>query len=254
MTKRFEGKVALVTGAGAGIGRASALAFAREGAKVVVSDRNAADGAQTVNDIARIGGESVFIAADVSRRDDIEALLAGTVETYKRLDMALNNAGIEGASFVPTAEHPEDAWDNVVRINLKGVWLSMKNEIPHLLKQKNPAIVNIASVAGLIGSRFGCAYHASKHGVIGLTKAAAIEYARQGLRVNAVAPGVIRTPMGERAFTHDPRIAEKIAATHPLGRVGTAEEVAEAVVWLCSDAASFVTGHTLAVDGGFLAQ
>ena len=254
MADQFEGKVALVTGGGAGIGRAGALAFARGGAKVVVADRQTEDAEQTAQSIRGMGGEAVFVRADVSRREDIEAMVKVAVDTYGRLDLALNNAGIEGAKFIPTAEYPEDAWDDVIRINLKGVWLSMKYAIPHLLRQKGSAIVNIASVAGLTGSRLGSAYHASKHGVIGITKAAAIEYAAQGLRVNAVAPGVIHTAMAERAFLHNPAVASRVGAMHPLGRMGTPAEVAEAVVWLCSDAASFITGHTLAVDGGFLAQ
>jgi NAD(P)-dependent dehydrogenase (short-subunit alcohol dehydrogenase family) len=254
MRRQFEERVTIVTGGNAGIGKACAFAFAREGAKVVVSGRRTEEGEQTVEMIKNTGGEAIFIRADVSRKEDIEELISRTIQTYNRLDFAVNNAGIEGAKFVPTAEYPEEAWDDVINVNLKGVWLSMKYQIPHLLKQKGSSIVNMSSIAGIIGGRLGSAYHASKHGVIGLTKAAAMEYANQGLRVNAVAPAVIRTEMTERAFFQDPKIGARVTAMHPMGRVGTPDEVAGAVVWLCSEASSFITGHTLAIDGGFLAQ
>ncbi len=253
MKPQFEGKVSLVTGGSSGIGRASALAFAKEGAKVVVAARRAAESEETVRMIREAGGEAIFAQADVSRASEVQAVVNKTIKTFGRLDFAFNNAGIEGTPFVPAAEYLEETWDRVIDINLKGMWLCMKYAIPEMLKQKGGAIVNMSSVAGLTGSNIiGVAYHASKHGVIGLTKAAAIEYARHGIRINAVCPAVIRTPMGERAFSHDPEIEARVTSLHPMGRIGTPEEVASAVVWLCSDAASFITGHALPVDGGFL--
>ena len=244
----------MVTGGSSGIGKASALAFARAGAKVVVSARRTKEGEQTAHLIREAGGEAIFVRADVAVRTDIEALINTTIETYGRLDFAFNNAGVEGTPGVPTAEYAEETWDQIININLKGVWLCMKYEIPHLLKQKGSAIVNMASIAGLIGGGVGSGYHASKHGVIGLTRTAAIEYAPQGLRVNAVAPAVIRTDMTERAGFLAPEMEAQMALLHPLGRVGEPNEVAGAVVWLCSEAASFITGSTLPIDGGFTAQ
>ncbi|CAN5323991.1 SDR family oxidoreductase [soil metagenome] len=254
MSRQFAGKVALVTGGNVGIGRAISLAFAKEGAKVAIAARRSKEGEETVKLISEEGGEASFIKTDFSVKEEIEALIVKTIQVYKRLDFACNNAGIEGVHFIPTADYPEDSWDQVMNINLKGVWLSMKYEIPHLLKNKNSAIVNISSVAGLIGGRLGPAYYASKHGVIGLTKAAALEYATLGLRINAVAPGVIRSAMAERIFFQQPDGEAKVAARNPMNRVGTPEEVAGSVIFLCSEAASFITGHTLAVDGGILAQ
>jgi NAD(P)-dependent dehydrogenase (short-subunit alcohol dehydrogenase family) len=254
MSEHFAGRVALVTGSSSGIGKASALAFARAGAKLVVSARRTEEGEETAHLIKEAGGEAIFVRADVAVRTDIEALINTTIETYGRLDFAFNNAGIEGTPMVPTAEYAEETWDQVININLKGVWLCMKYEIPHLLKQKGSAIVNMASIAGLTGGGVGTGYHASKHGVVGLTRTAAIEYAPQGLRVNAVAPAVIHTDMTERAGFHTPEMEAQMAQLHPLGRVGEPDEVAGAVVWLCSEAASFITGHTLPVDGGFTAQ
>jgi NAD(P)-dependent dehydrogenase (short-subunit alcohol dehydrogenase family) len=254
MAEKLDGKVALVTGGGSGIGKASALALAREGAKVVVSDINVDGGQATVRAIDSAGGHAIFVRADVSQRTDVEAMLDRTIEVYGQLDCAFNNAGIEGAVGVSISDYPEDNWDHVIDINLKGVWLCMKYELSHMVKQGGGTIVNTASVAGLVGGTFGAAYYASKHGVVGLTKAAAIEYGKSNIRVNAVCPGVIRTDMAERLIKDDQRIEGAITAQHPLGRLGTPEEVAETVVWLSSDAASFVTGHALAVDGGFVAQ
>jgi NAD(P)-dependent dehydrogenase (short-subunit alcohol dehydrogenase family) len=254
MSAGISGKVALVTGGSSGIGRAASLAFAREGARVVVAARRIEQGEETTTLIREAGGEGIFVRADMSRRADIEALVEQTVATYGRLDFAFNNAGIEGTPFVPTADYSEDAWDQVITINLKGVWLCMKFEIPSMLKQGGGVIVNMASVSGLMGGGVGAAYTASKHGVVGLTREAALEYAGQGVRVNAVAPAVIRTPMAERALLQDSESEARIATLHPLGRVGTPGEVAEAVVWLCSDAASFITGHTLPIDGGVLGR
>jgi len=252
MVSLVAGKVALVTGGGSGIGRASALTFAREGAKVVVADVAVEGGEETVRLIQQRGGEAIFVKTDVSRAAEVEALVARAVQTYGRLDCAHNNAGIEGAAAT-TIDYAEDAWERVIAINLKGVWLCMKYEIPHLLKQGGGAIVNTASTAGLVGYRGGAAYVASKHGVVGLTKTAALEYTKAGVRVNAVCPGAIDTPMMGRITGHRPQRAERMAASEPVGRMGRPEEIAEAVVWLCSEAASFVTGHAMAVDGGITA-
>ncbi|HEV8711622.1 MAG TPA: SDR family oxidoreductase [Candidatus Binatia bacterium] len=252
MASLVAGKVALVTGGGSGIGRASALTFAREGAKVVVADVAVEGGEETVRLIQQRGGEAIFVKADVSRAAEVAALVARAVQTYGRLDCAHNNAGIEGAAAT-IVDYAEDAWERVIAINLKGVWLCMKYEIPYMLKQGGGAVVNTASTAGLVGYRGGSAYVASKHGVVGLTKTAALEYAKAGVRVNAVCPGAIDTPMMGRLTGHRPQRAERMAAAEPVGRMGQPEEIAEAVVWLCSEAASFVTGHAMAVDGGITA-
>jgi NAD(P)-dependent dehydrogenase (short-subunit alcohol dehydrogenase family) len=252
MAGLVAGKVALITGGGSGIGRASALTFAREGAKVVVADLAIEGGEETVRLIQQRGGEAIFVKTDVARAAEVEALVARAVQTYGRLDCAHNNAGIEGAAAT-TVDYAEDAWERVLAINLKGVWLCMKYEIPQILKQGGGAIVNTASTAGLVGYRGGAAYVASKHGVVGLTKTAALEYAKAGVRVNAVCPGAIDTPMMGRLTGHRPQRAERMAAAEPVGRMGQPEEIAEAVVWLCSEAASFVTGHAMAVDGGLTA-
>ena len=252
MRVSFESKVALVTGGSSGIGRATAFAFAKARANVVVAARRVSEGEETVDLIRQAGGEAQFVQADVSVREDVERLVEYCVQTCGGLDYACNNAGIEGTPYVPTVEYDEDVWDRVMAVNLKGVWLCMKYQIPEMLKRGGGAIVNMSSVAGLKGGGIGSAYYASKHGVIGLTKAAAYEYAAEGIRINAVCPAVINTDMAERAFFHDKEMTERIIAKHPIGRVGTSEEVASAVVWLCSDGASFVTGHALPVDGGLL--
>jgi NAD(P)-dependent dehydrogenase (short-subunit alcohol dehydrogenase family) len=245
-------KVALVTGAGSGIGRASALAFAQAGARVVVSDV-ARDGAEeTVGLIRSRGGEATVILADVSQSGEVEGLIKATVEAYGRLDCAHNNAGI-GSGPGQTAEIELAQWTNVLGVNLTGVWLCMKYEIRQMLAQGGGAMVNTASVAGLVGGT-GSAYVAAKHGVVGLTKNAALEYATRGIRVNAVCPGVIHTPLLDRVFAARPELATAWLAAEPVGRFGTPEEVAAAVVWLCSDAASFVTGLAMPVDGGFVAR
>jgi NAD(P)-dependent dehydrogenase (short-subunit alcohol dehydrogenase family) len=229
------------------------VAFARKGAQVVVGARRSREGEETVRIIREAGGEASFAQVDVSKSSQVRSLVETTVSRYGRLDFAFNNAGIEGTPMVPTADYSEETWDHVIGTNLTGVWLCMKYEIPQILKQKGGSIVNMSSVAGLIGGPIGAGYHASKHGVIGLTKTAAIEYAAQGLRVNAVCPAVIVTPMAERIF-QDPEIEKRVTALHPLGRVGRPEEVANAVVWLCSEEASFITGHALPIDGGLVAQ
>ena len=253
MAGRFDGKVALVTGGASGIGRATALTFAREGAKLVIADMHEDGGQQTVHLITEKGGEAIFVRTDVSKAVEVQALISKAVETYGRLDCAHNNAGIAGGLRARTADYPEDRWHQVIAVNLTGVWLCMKYEIPQMLSQGGGAIVNTASAAGLVGTRGTSAYVASKHGVVGLTKTAALEYAQQGIRVNCVCPGAIQTPMTDRAWS-DPERRARVIASEPVGRIGNPEEIAEAVVWLCSDAASFVTGHTMTVDGGYVAQ
>jgi NAD(P)-dependent dehydrogenase (short-subunit alcohol dehydrogenase family) len=253
MQGRLQGKAALVTGGASGIGRAAALAFAREGAKVVVSDVVVAGGEETVTLIKAAGGEALFVKADVAKPAEVEAVIASVVAAYGRLDCAVNNAGIEGV-MASTVDCTEENWDRIIAVNLKGVWLCMKAEIAQMLKQGGGVIVNIASVAGLVGFSGLPAYVASKHGVVGLTKTAALEYAKSGIRINAVCPGVIQTPMLERLFQSNPQAGEASAALEPVGRLGQPGEIAEAAVWLCSDAASFVTGLPMAVDGGFIAQ
>ena len=251
--KDFENKVALVTGGATGIGRATAIAFARQGARVVVADCAHAAGEDTVAEIRRTGGDALFVRADVSHDAEVAALVGRTVATYGGLDYAFNNAGIEGVSS-STVECTEENWDRVLAVNLKSVWLCMKHELPHLLARKRGAIVNCASVAGLVGFAGIPAYVASKHGIVGLTRTAALEVATQGVRVNAVCPGVIDTPMIDR-FTGGRADAKTAMLTmEPVGRLGRPEEIADAVLWLCSDRASFVTGQAIAVDGGFVAR
>ena len=254
MPNTLHEKIALVTGAGSGIGRATSLVLAREGATVVVSDVNAEGGEETLSAIKDLGGDGIFVHADVSRAADVEALVAATVRAYGRLDCAYNNAGIEGFIGGRLHEYPEDTWDRLMDINVKGVWLCLKYEIPQMLKQGGGAIVNTASVAGLVGSRQLSAYVASKHAVVGLTKAAALEYAADGIRVNAVCPGIIDTPMMDRLVEGRDEYAASIPTRQPIGRKGTPGEIAEAVAWLCSDAASLVTGLAMAIDGAFTAQ
>ncbi len=253
MVGRLDGKVALVTGGGSGIGRATCLTMARENAKLAVADVVVEGGQETVRLIKEAGGEAIFIKADVSQASEVEAMVNQTVETYGRLDCAFNNAGIEGP-VCSTVDYTEEDFDRVVAIDLTGVWLCMKYEIPVMLQNGGGAIVNTASVAGLVGFQGLSAYVASKHGVNGLTKTAALEYAKAGIRVNAVCPGVIETPMVKRAFEKSPAMEEGVATIEPVGRLGQPEEIAEAVAWLCSDAASFVTGLPMAVDGGLIAQ
>jgi len=249
----LDGKVALITGAGSGIGRATAKIFAREGARLLLADLAEAAGAETVQLLKDAGTTAIFVKADVAKPVDVEGLVAKTVEAYGRIDCAFNNAGIEGALAL-THQCTEENWARVISINLTGVWLCMKAEIAQMLKQGGGgSIVNTSSDAGLLGVRGMPAYVASKHGVAGLTKAAAIEYGRHKIRVNAVCPGPIRTPMMGRLLLDRPDIEESFVRAEPLKRMGEPEEIGEAVAWLCSDHASYVTGLPLPVDGGLIA-
>jgi NAD(P)-dependent dehydrogenase (short-subunit alcohol dehydrogenase family) len=246
-------KIALVTGGASGIGRSTALAFAEAGAKVVVSDMNAAGGEETVHRIQTQGGGAIFVKTDVTKAAEVEALVAQAVSTYGRLDCAFNNAGV-GGTLARTADRSEAEWDLTMNVNLKGVWLCMKVELQQMLKQPGGAIVNAASAAGLIGFQNASAYAASKHGVVGLTRSAALEYARKNIRINAVCPGFTETAMLGEWEASRPGVSEGIVAFNPMKRLAKPEEIAAAVVWLCSDAASFVTGHALSVDGGVVVQ
>ena len=248
----LSSKVAIVTGASSGIGRAVALAYAAAGAKVVVSDTNAAGGEETVGLIRKAGGTATFIPADVSRAQECESLVARTVAEYHRLDIACNNAGIAG-DILPTADYPLEAWDRVIGVNLSGVFYCMKYEIPQMLKAGGGTIVNMASILGAVAFAGAPAYTAAKHGVLGLTKAAALEYSSQGIRVNCVGPAFIHTPM-IAPLEGDEGIRQQLVTRHPIGRLGQPEEVAALVLWLSSPAASFATGAYYPIDGGFLAR
>lgn len=256
MAEDFVARAGLVTGAGSGIGRAAALKFASEGAKVVIADVDI-DGAEATKAmIEQIGGEAICVPTDVSQAGDVEALVEKTAAAYGRLDFAFNNAGIAG-DIVPLIDYSEELWDRVIGVNLKGVWLCMKYQIRQMLAQTpgGGAIVNTASVMGLISSASNpVAYTASKHGVIGITKNAALAYAQSGIRVNAVCPGYIVTPLVEGILERHPERKAQILADHPIGRLGVPEEISEAAVWLCSDAASFVNGTAMTVDGGYVAH
>jgi NAD(P)-dependent dehydrogenase (short-subunit alcohol dehydrogenase family) len=251
MSTELQNKIALVTGGTTGIGRDTAVLFAKAGAKVVVSGRRETEGKETDNLIRAAGGDGLFVKSDVSKSSDVQSLVQKTVEKFGRLDIAFNNAGIEG-KWVPLIEQSLEDWDAVIDINLKGTWLCLKYEIQQMLKQGGGGtIVNMSSVAGLMGAAGAGVYCASKHGVIGLTRTAALEYAAQGIRVNAVCPAVIETAMADRAFA-DPQASKRVLALHPIGRFGKPIEVAEAVLWLSSSKSSFMTGHYIVLDGGML--
>ncbi|MDQ1817552.1 SDR family oxidoreductase [Massilia sp. CCM 9210] len=248
----FEGKVVLVTGAAGGIGRAAAVAFGRAGACVVVADTSVDGGHATAAMIVENGGKALFVQCNVTRAAEVEALIDKTVAYYGRLDCAFNNAGIE-EEHQPLADADEALFDRIMNVNVKGTWLCMKYEIRQMLKQGSGSIVNTASVAGLVGAPTQPIYAASKHAVVGMTKTAAAEYAREGIRINSVCPGVVNTPMMGRALEREPLREKKLRNVHPMGRFAEPVEIANAAMWLCSDQSSFVTGHQLAVDGGLTA-
>jgi NAD(P)-dependent dehydrogenase (short-subunit alcohol dehydrogenase family) len=252
MTLELESKVALVTGGTSGIGRDTAVLFAKAGAKVVVAGRRELEGEETVGLVRAASGDGLFVKTDVSKASEVDALIQKVVEKFGRLDVAFNNAGIEGV-WAPIIRQSEEDWDRTIDINLKGVWLCLKYEIRQMLKQGGGgAIVNMASIIGLVGSAGVAAYSASKHGVIGLTKTAALETAKSGIRINAVCPGFTETPMADRTL-RAPAVRKYVLSCHPIGRFGKPSEIAEAVVWMCSDRAAFMTGQSLVLDGGFLA-
>ena len=253
MAGKVQGKIALVTGGGSGIGRATSLILAREGVKVMIADYVPAGGEGTVKMIKEQGGDAAFVHADVAVTKQVEAIVDKTVETYGRIDFAFNNAGIEGR-MANTVADSEENFDRIIAINLKAVWLCMKYEIPQMLKQGGGSIVNTASVAGLVGFEQLPAYVASKHGVIGLTKTASLEFAQKNIRVNCVCPGVIQTPMVARLMDSGAMNEQDMVQGEPVGRLGKPEEIGEGVLWLLSDAASFVTGHSLVIDGGWVAR
>lgn len=251
-TYDFKNNVAFITGASSGIGKATATAFATAGAKTVLCDINIEEG-QKLQRLLSEKSESIFVQCDVSNSFDVKNAIAEGVAKFGKIDFAFNNAGTEGEQAM-TPDCSEANWARVIDINLKGVWLGMKYQLPQMLKQGFGSIVNCSSIAGLVGFTGIPAYTASKHGVIGLTKTAALEYAKQNIRVNAICPGVIQTPMIDR-FTHgENQIQKQLIAGEPVGRVGKPEEIAYAVLWLCSDQSSFVTGNSLVVDGGWVAQ
>jgi NAD(P)-dependent dehydrogenase (short-subunit alcohol dehydrogenase family) len=250
---RLDNKIVLITGASSGIGRAAAQLFAAEGAKVVVADIDAEGGEATVRAVRQAGGEAQFVRADVSEPADVEALLANIVDVHGRLDCAYNNAGILG-EIVPLVDQSEAAWTQTIDTNLKGTWLCMKHEILQMLKQGSGAIVNTTATAGIKGSPNRSAYSASKAGIIAISKSAALEYAEYGLRINIICPSHTRSRMLEQFFELRPELEASFISSAPMGRIAAPEEVAEAALWLCSEASSFVTGHVLAVEGGYLAR
>jgi NAD(P)-dependent dehydrogenase (short-subunit alcohol dehydrogenase family) len=246
---RFHDKIVFISGSSSGIGKAAALSFVKQGAKVILSSRNIKSNESLVNDIKSMGGDALFVPADFSKSSDIEYAIQTGIEHFGGLDIAINNAGIEGTPNIKTADYEEAVWDEVIAVNLKGVWCSMKHQLPTMQKCNQGAIINVASLAGLQAGGAGIGYHAAKFGVVGMTKATALEYAKNNIRVNSVCPAVIETPMADRAFDTTEKRNMAIAM-HPIGRLGTAKEVVDAICWLASDEASFVTGTSLAIDGG----
>ncbi|MEM7331603.1 MAG: SDR family oxidoreductase [Chloroflexota bacterium] len=253
MNRKFEDKVVLITGAASGIGRETAVQLAKEGATLFLSDVNESGGQETAEMITQKGEKATFFKADVSKSAEVEAMVEACVAEYGRIDCAFNNAGIEGSS-ARMADIEEDIYDAIMDINVKGVWLCMKHQLPHMMANGGGSIVNTASVAGLVGSHSLSVYGASKHAVVGLTRSAAVEYVRKGIRINAVCPAVIRTPMVERGFNENPMFVEATLKANPMRRLGEADEVAKAVIWLLSEESSFTNGATITVDGGFTAQ
>lgn len=249
----MDGRVAIVTGGNSGIGRATAVALGREGAKVTVAARRASEGEETVRLVKEAGSDAIFVKTDVAIENDVRLLVEKTVETYGRLDYAVNNAGI-GEKMTPLVEQTSEKFDQIMNTNVKGVWLSMKYEIPWMIKNGGGAIVNTSSGAGLVGFPQMPVYIASKHAVLGLTKSAALEYAKSGIRINAIAPGGVETDMLTQTVGNDPQFLETFRSMHPIGRIGRPEEIANTIVWLLSDKASFVLGHTLLVDGGIVSR
>ena len=254
MDIRLDGKVALVTGAASGIGRASAIAFAASGAIVVLADVDEVGGHETLQQIQKSGAKALFVRTDVSREAQCKALVERTVETFSRLDVAFNNAGIMASYGEKLHESTEEDWDRLMSVNLKGVFLCMKHELRQMLAQGGGAIVNTASAVGVIGTANSVTYPVSKHGVVGLTRCAALQYARSGIRVNAVCPGLVETPITQRMRDMEPGFDEKRANFVPMGRICSPDEIAQAVLWLASPAASYVTGTSMLVDGGWVAH
>lgn len=248
MSRRFIGKVALITGGASGIGRTTAIAFATEGASVVVADRDIKEAAETAKLINATGGKAIAVQVDVSKSAEVAAMLEATIKTYSRLDIAVNNAGIGGVSK-PLPDYPEDVWRKVLDVNLTGVWLCMKEEIPHILKQGG-AIVNVSSLAGLNGFPGFGAYAAAKHGVIGITRTAALEYAKAGLRVNAICPAFTETPMIDDLKMASAKLGERLPRIMPIGRLATTEEIAGTILFLASENASYINGIAMPIDGG----
>ena len=253
MPGQLEGKIALVTGGASGIGKAASRLFAREAAKVVLADIDAEGGEKTLQAILDDGGEAHFVRTDISKAADVEALVDKVIELHGRLDCAYNNAAIMG-DMVSIVDQTEEAWDHTIETNLKGTWLCMKHEIPHMLKQGQGAIVNTTASSGIKGGKYRSAYAASKAGIVSLSKTAAMEYVEYGLRINVICPSHTRTPNVAQFFELRPELEAEYIAQGPMGRLAAPEEVANGALWLCSDAASFVTGHVLAVDGGFLTR